>query len=56
MAAAEDLARAAGKDSLRLYTNEAMTENLAFYESLGYGVEERRLEDGYRRIFFLKRL
>ena len=56
MAAAEDAARAAGRDTLRLYTNEAMTENLAFYESIGYVVEERRLEDGYRRIFFTKRL
>jgi len=56
MAAAEAAARAASKDALRLYTNEVMTENVAFYESLGFEVEERRLEDGYRRIFFSKRL
>jgi len=56
MAAAEDAARTAGKDTLRLYTNEVMTENVAFYEGLGYVVEERRQEEGYRRIFFVKRL
>jgi len=56
MTAAETHAKAAGRDSLRLYTNEVMTENLAFYESLGFSVEERRLEDGYRRVFFIKQL
>jgi len=56
MAAAETAAKAAGKDRIRLYTNEVMTENVAFYESLGFTVEERRLEDGYRRVFFVKRL
>jgi len=29
---------------------------VAFYEGLGYVVEERRQEEGYRRIFFVKRL
>ena len=56
MAAAEAQGKAAGKDCIRLYTNEVMTENLAFYASLGYAVEERRLEDGYRRVYFAKRL
>ena len=56
MAAAEEAARAASRSVVRLYTNEVMTENLAFYERLGYRVEARRLEDGYRRIYFAKTL
>lgn len=45
-----------GLSELRLYTNEAMTENLAFYLRRGL-VETHRAEvDGYRRVFFSKRL
>ncbi len=36
MGAAEDQARALGLTSVMLYTNEKMTENIRFYEKLGY--------------------
>jgi ribosomal protein S18 acetylase RimI-like enzyme len=39
---------------LRLYTNEAMTENLTFYPRLGYREYARRSEDGFPRVFFSK--
>jgi ribosomal protein S18 acetylase RimI-like enzyme len=41
---------------LRLYTNAAMTENLALYKSLGYREDERRREGAYERVFLSKRL
>jgi ribosomal protein S18 acetylase RimI-like enzyme len=53
---AEDRARALGLDEITLYTNEEMTENLALYPTLGYEEVERRSEDGFRRVFFRKRL
>lgn len=43
-------------DDIYLYTNELMTENLHFYHHLGFKEEERRTEDGYRRIFLRKTL
>ncbi len=56
MSFAEEQARAAGLREVRLYTNEAMTENLAFYAHLGFQETDRRLEDGYRRVFMRKPL
>lgn len=41
---------------IRLYTNELMTENLAFYNRLGFEEVERREDGGYRRVFLRKRL
>lgn len=43
-----------GLDEIRLYTNEAMTENLDFYPRQGYRETGRRLEDGFRRVYFAK--
>lgn len=37
-----------------LYTNEAMTENLRLYPSLGYTEIDRRVENGLRRVYFRK--
>jgi ribosomal protein S18 acetylase RimI-like enzyme len=54
MAAAEARARERGFARVRLYTNAVMTENLAFYHRLGYREEDKRLEDGYRRVYFVK--
>lgn len=56
MAAADDRARALGLGAVELYTNEAMTENLAFYPRLGFVEVERRLDDGFRRVFMRKTL
>lgn len=52
----EQAARAAGLGAVRLCTNEAMVENLALYPRLGYVETGRRVEDGFRRVFFEKRL
>ena len=43
-----------GLPEVRLYTNEAMTENLAYYRWLGYRETGRATQDGYRRVFFVK--
>jgi N-acetylglutamate synthase-like GNAT family acetyltransferase len=56
LALAEDQARARGLGEVRLYTNEAMTENLAWYPRRGYAETHRAEQDGYRRVFFSKRL
>jgi N-acetylglutamate synthase-like GNAT family acetyltransferase len=39
---------------VRLYTNEAMTENLTFYPRHGYRETRRAVEDGFRRVYFSK--
>lgn len=53
---AQEEARRRGHPAIRLYTNEAMTENVAFYERLGF-VETHRCEDkGFRRVFMTKKL
>ena len=56
VAFAEERARKAGLPEIRLYTNEKMHENLAFYAKLGFEETERRLDGGYRRVFMRKRL
>lgn len=53
---AEAEARAAGCVVARLYTNERMTENLAFYPRRGYVETGRREDAGFRRVFFEKPL
>ena len=39
---------------VRLSTNEAMTENIAYYPRRGYVETGRGVEDGYRRVYFSK--
>jgi ribosomal protein S18 acetylase RimI-like enzyme len=56
MAFAEERAREYGLRELRLYTNEVMVENLAFYRRLGFEEVERRVDGGYRRVFLRKLL
>ncbi len=51
---AEDHARRPRLSEIRLYTNEAMTENLAYYPRHGYAETHRAEQDGYRRVFFRK--
>jgi ribosomal protein S18 acetylase RimI-like enzyme len=41
-----------GLAELRLFTNEAMTESIRFYERLGYRELERLQQDGYRRVLY----
>jgi ribosomal protein S18 acetylase RimI-like enzyme len=56
MAFAEKQARAALLPEVRLYTNEAMMENLAFYAHLGFEETSRRVDEGYSRVFLRKTL
>ena len=56
MAFAEQHARERGLREVRLYTNEVMVENLAFYQRLGFVEVERRVDDGYHRVFMRKSL
>jgi len=53
---AEQSARDAGYGSIRLYTNEAMTENIALYSRIGYIETHRAEEKGLRRVNMTKRL
>ncbi len=41
-------------NEVRLYTNEAMAENLTYYPRHGYRETHRATQDGYRRVFFTK--
>jgi N-acetylglutamate synthase-like GNAT family acetyltransferase len=43
-----------GLNEIRLYTNEAMTENLSFYPRHGYRETGRAVQDGFRRVYFVK--
>jgi ribosomal protein S18 acetylase RimI-like enzyme len=56
LALTEDEARRQGLAEIRLYTNEAMTENIAYYPRHGYVETHRAEQDGFRRVFFSKRL
>ncbi|HEX4246426.1 MAG TPA: GNAT family N-acetyltransferase [Pseudonocardia sp.] len=56
LAVAEDRARELGLPELRLYTNEMMSENVAYYPRRGYRETHRAVQDGYRRVFFTKPL
>ncbi len=53
---AERTAINTGYDAIKLYTNEAMTENIALYERLGYAETHRVEEKGLRRVYMLKSL
>lgn len=53
---AEAVAREKGIDSLVLYTNAKMHENISLYPRFGYIETERKSEDGYDRVYFRKQL
>jgi ribosomal protein S18 acetylase RimI-like enzyme len=53
---AQEEARRRGFHSIDLYTNQAMTENVAMYKYLGYVEVDRRIEDGYRRVYMQENL
>jgi GNAT superfamily N-acetyltransferase len=54
LALAEDHARRHGLSEVRLYTNEAMTENLVYYPRRGYSETHRAEQSGFQRVFFRK--
>ena len=51
---AESEARRLGLEDIRLYTEASMIENLALYPAIGYEEIDRRVESGYRRVYFRK--
>ncbi len=53
---AEERARGLGRPEVRLYTNRAITENLTYYRRHGYVEVGRRIDEGFSRVFFTKRL
>ncbi len=53
---AESEARAAGFDSIYLYTHELMTENIALYSRIGYTEYARRPVGDFHLVFMRKRL
>lgn len=54
LAFAEERAAALGLREVRLFTNELMAENIAFYRGLGYEETERREEGAGRRVYMRK--
>ena len=51
---AEDHARSLDLREIHLYTNEAMTKNLAYYGRHGYVESHRAEQHGFHRVFFRK--
>jgi len=49
---AADEGRGKGCARVWLYTNAVMTENLGFYERRGFTQYDRRIDQGYDRIYF----
>ena len=49
-------AKQRGFDTVSLYTNEKMVENLDWYKGLGFIEISRRFEDGFNRAYFKKLL
>jgi hypothetical protein len=53
---AESEARRQGFGSIYLYTHEKMTENQTLYLKIGYVEYDRRLENGFPRVYMRKNL
>ncbi|KAL2213082.1 N-acetyltransferase GCN5 [Sarocladium strictum] len=53
---AEKQAVESGYKFMKLYTNEAMTENIVIYGKKGYVETHRAVERGLRRVFMTKQL
>jgi predicted N-acetyltransferase YhbS len=56
MSHAEFLARQAGASTIRLYTNAIIPELVTYYSNLGYREAERKQDQGYERVFMVKKL
>jgi ribosomal protein S18 acetylase RimI-like enzyme len=56
IAFAERLSIDHGFKAIRLYTNEAMSENIRLYERLGFVETHRAEEKGFRRVYMRKAL
>ena len=53
---AEAAAVANDRGELRLYTNEAMASNLDYYPRRGFVETHRRMDEGYRRVYFTRKV
>ena len=53
---AEQASRDEGYRSIKLYTNEAMTENISLYSRNGYSETHRAEEKGLKRVYMVKGL
>jgi len=53
---ADEQALDAGKPTVRLYTHETMTENIALYGRRGFVETHRATEHGFTRVFMTKQL
>ena len=53
---AERVAIDLGYNSIDLYTNELMTENIRLYSRRGYRETHRKEDDGFRRVYMSKQL
>ncbi|KAJ5951962.1 Acyl-CoA N-acyltransferase [Penicillium vulpinum] len=53
---AEMEGRKQGLSSVTLFTNVKMFENLGYYPKLGFVETERKVEDGFERVYFYKKL
>lgn len=56
MGFAERVACERRREALTLFTNEKMTENILLYPKMGFVEVERKVEDGYSRVYFRKTL
>ena len=56
IAFAERISFERGFKAIRLYTNEAMIENIRLYERLGFAETHRAQEKGFRRVYMTKPL
>ena len=56
LAFAEDEARRQGLFEMRLYTADAMHENIALYTRIGYTEMERKTVEGIARVYMSKRI
>lgn len=52
----EQQADVLGHRSLELYTNVIMTENIRWYEKIGFIEDRRVVEDGFHRVYMKKAL
>lgn len=53
---AEQSAREAGYRFIKLYTNEAMAENISLYPRIGYSETHQAEEKGLKRVYMVKSL
>jgi ribosomal protein S18 acetylase RimI-like enzyme len=53
---AEAEAMRCGWDTITLYTNALMVENIAIYAARGYVEQKRLMEKGFERVYMQKRL